>query len=64
MLYNSIVNKIYVKRGDNMQEKMEQIYNNLSEENKDILNMVAKGMQIAQENGGTQNAKININITK
>lgn len=31
---------------------MEEIYNNLSEENKDILNLVAKGMQIAQTKGG------------
>lgn len=30
-------------------EEMKEIFNNLSEENKDILNMVAKGMQIAQE---------------
>ena len=33
------------------QEEMEKIFKNLTEENKDILNMVAKGMQIAQENG-------------
>ena len=32
------------------QEEMKEIFNNLTEENKDILNMVAKGMQIAQEN--------------
>lgn len=32
-------------------EEMEKIFKNLTEENKDILNMVAKGMQIAQENG-------------
>lgn len=32
------------------QEEMKEIFNNLSEENKEILNMVAKGMQIAQEN--------------
>lgn len=31
-------------------EEIEEIFNNLTEENKDILNMVAKGMQIAQEN--------------
>lgn len=31
-------------------EEMENIFNNLTEENKDILNMVAKGMQIAQDN--------------
>ena len=34
-----------------MEEKeIKEIYDNLTEENKDILNMVAKGMQIAQEN--------------
>lgn len=35
---------------DEKQEKtqIENIFNELSEENKDILNMVAKGMQIAQ----------------
>lgn len=31
------------------QEEMKEIFNNLTEENKDILNMVAKGMQIAQK---------------
>ena len=31
-------------------EEMEEIFNKLTEENKDILNMVAKGMEIAQEN--------------
>lgn len=36
-----------------MEEKkkeIKEIFENLTEENKDILNMVAKGMQIAQEN--------------
>lgn len=35
-----------------MEEKNEiqEIYENLTEENKDILNMVAKGMEIAQDN--------------
>lgn len=32
-------------------EEMEKLFNNLTEENKDILNMVAKGMVIAQEKG-------------
>ena len=32
------------------EQEMKQVYDNLSEENKDILNMVAKGMQIAQDN--------------
>lgn len=31
-------------------EEMEKLFNNLTEENKDIINMVAKGMVIAQEN--------------
>ena len=30
-------------------EELKQVFDNLTEENKDILNMVAKGMQIAQE---------------
>lgn len=30
-------------------QEIKEIFNNLTEENKDILNMVAKGMQIAQE---------------
>ena len=35
-----------------MEEKNEikEIFESLSEENKDVLQMVAKGMQIAQEN--------------
>ena len=36
-----------------MEEKeneVKDIFDNLSEENKDILTMVAKGMEIAQEN--------------
>ena len=34
-----------------MEEKdIKEIYNNLTEENKDILNMVAKGMEISQQN--------------
>lgn len=36
---------------DNLNEvEMKTIYNNLNEENQNILNMVAKGMQVAQEN--------------
>lgn len=31
-------------------KEIKDIYEGLTEENKDILNMVAKGMQIAQEN--------------
>ena len=31
------------------QEEMKEIFNKLTEKNKDIINMVAKGMQIAQE---------------
>lgn len=37
-----------------MEEKKEEIkvlYDTLTEENKEVLNLVAKGMQIAQENG-------------
>ena len=30
-------------------EEIKEIFNELTEENKEILNMVAKGMQIAQE---------------
>lgn len=32
------------------EQEIKEIFNNLTEENKEILNMVAKGMQIAQEN--------------
>lgn len=32
-------------------EDVKEIYNNLTEENKEVLNLLAKGMQIAQENG-------------
>lgn len=32
------------------EEEMQKVFQNLSEENKNVLNMVAKGMQIAQEN--------------
>ena len=32
------------------QEEMEKIFKNLTDENKDILNMVAKGMELAQNN--------------
>ena len=31
-------------------QEMEQIFNNLTEENKDILNMIAKGIEIGQQN--------------
>lgn len=31
------------------EQELKQVFENLSEENKDIINMVAKGMQIAQE---------------
>lgn len=30
-------------------EKIEELFNSLTEENKDVLNMVAQGMKIAQE---------------
>lgn len=32
------------------EEEIKELFNKLTDENKDILNMVAKGMQIAQEN--------------
>lgn len=32
------------------QEEMEQIFKNLSEENKNILNVVAKAIEIGQQN--------------
>lgn len=30
-------------------EEIKEVYDNLSEENKDIINMVAKGMVVAQQ---------------
>lgn len=33
------------------EEEMQKVFQNLTEENKSILNMVAKGMQIAQQTG-------------
>jgi len=33
------------------ENEVKNIYNNLTEENKEVLNLLAKGMQIAQENG-------------
>ena len=35
---------------ENEKTQIEEIYNNLTEENKDIINMVAKGMELAQNN--------------
>jgi len=32
------------------EQEIKEVYDNLSEENKDVLNLLAKGMQIAQEN--------------
>ena len=32
-------------------EEIKQIYDNLTDENKEVLNLLAKGMQVAQENG-------------
>ena len=34
------------------QEQMEQLFNELTEENQNILIMVANGIKIGQENGG------------
>lgn len=35
-----------------MEEKMKEVFENLTEENKDVLTMVAKGMEIAQNQNG------------
>lgn len=32
------------------EEQLKELYDNLTEENKEVLNLLAKGMQIAQEN--------------
>ena len=32
------------------QEKIEEIFDQLTDDNKEVINMVAKGMKIAQEN--------------
>ena len=32
------------------EEEMKEIFNNLTDENKDIIKMVAKGMELAQNN--------------
>lgn len=37
------------KRIEQNEEKMKEIFNNLSEDNKNVLTMVAKGMEIAQK---------------
>lgn len=34
----------------NEEKEIKELYDGLTEENKDVLNMVAKGMKIAQEN--------------
>lgn len=34
-----------------MEEKMKEVFKNLSDENKEVLTLVAKGMEIAQEKG-------------
>ena len=36
------------------EEEMKQIYNNLNEENKKVLNIVAKGIEIGQQNVGIE----------
>ena len=52
---NSDNSELPFQKGENKmqekQEEMKEIFNKLTDENKDIINMVAKGMQIAQENG-------------
>lgn len=37
-----------------MDKQMEQIYKELNEENKDVLNMIAKAVQIGQQNSTPQ----------
>lgn len=37
------------------EEEMKQIFSNLTEENKDVLNMIAKGIEIGQQNPGGGN---------
>lgn len=32
------------------EKEIKQVYDNLSEENKEVINLVARGMQIAQDN--------------
>lgn len=34
-----------------MEEKMKEVFENLTDENKEVLTLVAKGMEIAQEKG-------------
>ena len=38
-------------------EEMKEVYNKLSKENKNVLTMVAKGMEIAQEQKGDNEEK-------
>lgn len=37
------------------EEEIKAIFENLTDENKDIINMVAKGMELAQNNGRKEN---------
>ena len=37
------------KRGGGKMEQMKEVYNELTDANKDVINLVAKGMLVAQE---------------
>ena len=49
MKYNKFIKWKTEKRGDKKVEEIKKVYNELTEGNKDVLNLVAKGMLIAQE---------------
>lgn len=49
MKYNSIVKMENRKRGGGIMEQMKEVYNELTDANKDVINLVAKGMLVAQE---------------
>lgn len=44
--------KVVIKMEEN--EEMKEVFNNLTEENKEVLTMVAKGMEIAQNQKGSE----------
>ena len=43
---------------------MEKIFNELTEENKEVLLLVARGMKISQESGVNKNVEISKTVTK
>ena len=45
-----------------MDENMEKIYDQLNEQNKDIINMMAKAVQIGQQNANSEDNKKVIKI--